>query len=179
MPFISTREDYRRAGNCRRLIKVRGRWRWCCCCCTQAGAGLALPPAALLAPSVWAAGPFCKRWEGLTSCCLRPPFHCSSHSEWTQADAPAPCATSSTPLHLQAVESLLLGVGVQYLVLPSVQNVLPMWTRKFGFALVTPEEHKVGTCGLVRWRQRKQQAVGGGFSSGEGLWADPYEHHRI
>jgi len=32
---------------------------------------------------------------------------------------------------------------VKYLVLPSVRNVLNMWTHKFGFDLVTPEEHKV------------------------------------
>ena len=29
------------------------------------------------------------------------------------------------------------------MVLPSVRNVLNMWTHKFGFDLVTPEEHKV------------------------------------
>lgn len=52
-------------------------------------------------------------------------------------------ALKTNTMCTQAVEALLLDVGVRYLVLPSVHNVLHMWTDKFGFELVTPEEHKV------------------------------------
>ncbi len=47
-------------------------------------------------------------------------------------------------MHVQAVDSLLAELGVEYLVLPSVKLVLPMWRDKFGFTQLTPQEHEVG-----------------------------------
>lgn len=42
----------------------------------------------------------------------------------------------------QAVEDLLRRLNVQWLVLPSINSVLPMWTGKFHFIPLTIEEHQ-------------------------------------
>lgn len=42
------------------------------------------------------------------------------------------------------MEEILEGLGVKYLVLPSMNEVLPMWLDKFGFEMLTEHEHEVG-----------------------------------
>jgi hypothetical protein len=46
---------------------------------------------------------------------------------------------------VQAVDALLLPLGVKYLVLPSLKGAtLNMWTKHFGFRQLSPVEHEVG-----------------------------------
>ena len=86
MPFVATREGYRREGNLRRLVQA-----------SSMGPASPMPQYILMAT------------------------HMSSHAT-------------------QGIEERLGAAGVQWLVLPSVRALLPMWTLRFGCQPLTLAE---------------------------------------
>lgn len=83
----------------------------------------------------------------------------------TRRHAPLTCMYAYSwqpPSNTQGIEQLLLGIGVAYLIVPSMITVLPMWCHKFRFQ-VGGQSQCVGWGGRRGMRGSSGRQGGGSF----------------
>lgn len=73
------------------------------------------------------------------------PFFSHPRLPWLDHEAvcrqPWPPSSLLAPCIRQAVEERLIQMRVEFLVVPSVNSVLPMWCGKFGYSKLSEAEH--------------------------------------